>query len=78
MKNKKTAFEQYIEEFDKIMKISNNLSFEARFSALEDLKEKTKAKEKEQIGLAYHEGLIDGMNHSPRDYYNETFNTKEK
>jgi ATP-dependent exoDNAse (exonuclease V) alpha subunit len=33
-------------------------------------------KEKEQIGRAYHEGLIDGMNHSPKDYYNETFNEK--
>jgi len=56
MSNKKTAFEQYIEEFDKIMKISNNLSFEARFSALEDLKEKTKAREKEQIIDAFGAG----------------------
>ena len=34
-------------------------------------------KEKEQIGRAYQGGLIDGMNHSPRDYYNENFNTSE-
>jgi len=33
--------------------------------------------EKEQIGRAYQEGLIDGMNHAPKDYYNETFKTKE-
>jgi hypothetical protein len=31
-------------------------------------------KEKEQIGRAYQEGLIDGMNHTPKDYYNETYN----
>ena len=29
--------------------------------------------EKEHIGRAYQEGLIDGMNHSPKDYYNETY-----
>ena len=33
-------------------------------------------KEKEQIGRAYQEGLLDGLNHTPKDYYNETFNTK--
>jgi hypothetical protein len=29
--------------------------------------------EKEQIGRAYQEGLIDGMNHSPKDYYNKNY-----
>jgi len=32
---------------------------------------------KEQIGRAYQEGLIDGMNHSPKDYYNETYNATQ-
>jgi hypothetical protein len=31
-------------------------------------------KEKEQIGRSYQEGLIDGMTHSPKDYYNTTYN----
>jgi len=31
------------------------------------------AMEKEHIGRAYQEGLIDGMNHSPKEYYNETY-----
>jgi hypothetical protein len=31
-------------------------------------------KEKEQIGRAYQEGLLDGMNHTPKDYYNQTYN----
>jgi hypothetical protein len=30
--------------------------------------------EKEHINRAYQEGLIDGMNHSPKDYYNKTYN----
>jgi hypothetical protein len=44
----------------------------------DDILEKAKEIEKEQIGRAYQQGLIDGMTHSPRDYYNETFNTNEK
>ena len=35
--------------------------------------EQAKAMHKEEIGRAYHEGLIDGMNCTPKDYYNETF-----
>jgi hypothetical protein len=30
---------------------------------------------KEQIGQAYMEGLIDGMNQQPKEYYNETYGT---
>jgi hypothetical protein len=40
--------------------------------------EQAKEMEKEQIGRAYQEGLLDGLNHTPKDYYNETFNTTEK
>jgi rubrerythrin len=43
-----------------------------------ELFQQAKAMEKEHIGRAYQEGLIDGMNHTPKDYYNETFNTEEK
>lgn len=32
-----------------------------------------KAMHKEEIARAYQEGLIDSMNHAPKDYYNETF-----
>jgi hypothetical protein len=35
--------------------------------------EQAKEMEKEHIGRAYQQGLIDGMTHSPKDYYNETF-----
>jgi len=43
-----------------------------------ELFQQAKAMEKQHIGRAYQEGLIDGMNHTPKDYYNETFNTEEK
>lgn len=29
--------------------------------------------EMEKIGIAYHEGLIDGMNHAPKNYYEQTY-----
>ena len=32
-----------------------------------------KAMEKEQISNGYYQGLIDGMNNSPREYYEETY-----
>ncbi len=40
----------------------------------DDILEQVKEIEKEQIGRAYQEGLLDGLNHTPKDYYNETFN----
>lgn len=35
--------------------------------------QQAKQMEKEQIGQAYMEGLIDGMNQQPKEYYNETY-----
>jgi hypothetical protein len=40
----------------------------------DDILEQVKEIEKEQIGRAYQEGLLDGLNHTPKDYYNETYN----
>jgi hypothetical protein len=40
--------------------------------------EQAKAMEKEHIGRAYQEGLIDGMNHTPKDYYNKTYGGEDK
>jgi len=45
-----------------------NLQFEA--------KEQAQQMHKEEIGRAYQEGLIDGMNHSPKDYYDKTYVTQ--
>ena len=44
----------------------------------DDILEQVKEIEKEQIGRAYQEGLLDGLNHTPKDYYNEIFNTNKK
>lgn len=38
--------------------------------------EQAKEVEKQQISNAYQIGIIDGLNHQPRDYYEETFKTK--
>jgi hypothetical protein len=44
----------------------------------DDMWAQAEAMEKEQIGRAYQEGLIDGMNHTPKDYYNEAFGGESK
>jgi len=70
MQMKQTAVEWLIEELDKIYHLKEKFLP----SDWEFLEEMSKKIEKEQIGRAYHEGLIDAMNHSPKDYYNETYN----
>jgi hypothetical protein len=44
----------------------------------DDILEQVKEIEKEQIGRAYQEGLLDGLNHTPKDYYNEIFKQQEQ
>jgi hypothetical protein len=44
----------------------------------DDMWAQAKAMEKEHIGRAYQEGLIDGMNHTPKDYYNKTYGGEDK
>jgi hypothetical protein len=44
----------------------------------DDILQQVKEIEKEQIGRAYQEGLLDGLNHTPKDYYNETFKQQEQ
>jgi hypothetical protein len=44
----------------------------------DDMWAQAKAMEKEHIGRAYQEGLIDGMNHTPKDYYNKTYGGKDE
>ena len=42
-----------------------------------ELYQQAKAMEKEQISNGYYQGLIDGMNNSPREYYEETYGTRQ-
>jgi hypothetical protein len=66
MKNKQTAVEYLMEQLKFINK-------EAYAHLSGGRERKAYAMEKEQIGRAYQEGLIDGMNHSPKEYYNENY-----
>jgi hypothetical protein len=63
---KQTAAEWLHEQLLKIL-IDNQIQ------QTDYLFDQAKAMEKEQIGRTYQEGLIDGMNHTPKDYYNETY-----
>ena len=44
---------------------------------IEDKIESLMAKEKEQINNGYFQGLIDGMNNLPKDYYNQNYNKQD-
>jgi len=68
---KQTAVEWLHEQLLKIL-IDNQIQ------QTDHLFDQAKAMEKEHIGRAYQEGLIDGMNHTPKDYYNETYGGKEE
>jgi hypothetical protein len=61
-----------------IQMVNHGSDFGEDFPALAVHLNKAKEMEKEQIGRAYQEGLLDGLNHTPKDYYNETFNTNDK
>jgi hypothetical protein len=49
-----------------------------KWDMIRDIIQQAKAMEKEHIGRAYQEGLIDGMNHTPKDYYLETYGGESK
>ena len=66
MKNKQGCVDWLVEEINKQKAWADPLK-------LEPIIEQAKAMHKEEIGRAYHEGLIDGMNCTPKDYYKETF-----
>lgn len=59
----------------------DNLNFEPydeeEFKSNEKIWEQAKAMEKEQISNGYYQGLIDGMNNSPKEYYEETYGTRQ-
>ena len=69
----KTAMQELIDEMNEMLIDGNGSIYVLREQARRLLKN-----EKEQIGRAYQEGLLDGLNHTPKDYYNETFKPNEK
>jgi hypothetical protein len=62
---KQTAVEWLAEELEK--------RGSASLSAHYELFKQAKEMEKQQINNAYTSGLLDGMNHSPIDYFNKNY-----
>jgi hypothetical protein len=75
---KQTAVEWLVDQLDeqvfRIDHVERRINISISFEDMMTLKKEAKEMEKDQIGRAYQQGLIDGMTHSPREYYNETFN----
>jgi len=65
MSNKQTAVEWFAEQ----IKFTNK----EVYAELQEVIEEAKEMVEEQISNGYFQGLIDGMNNSPRDYYNENY-----
>lgn len=63
METKQTAVEWLEDEFSRCV-TANDYKIVFRIA---------KMMEKEQISNGYYQGLIDGMNNSPREYYEETY-----
>ena len=73
--NKQSSVEWYIIERHSIeiqsrLGLISPIEYDAKLIKIE---EQAKAMHEEEIARAYQEGLIDSMNHAPKDYYNETF-----
>jgi len=72
---KQTAVEWLIEELDKTYSIKEKFLPDD----WEFLEEISKKMEKEQILDAFEEGMFHHLNgNTPKEYYDETFNTNEK
>ncbi len=72
MENKLTAVE-YLEKTISHMLYNGGDLGEDEYYALRQHIQQAKAMEKEQISNGYYQGLIDGMNNSPKEYYNKTY-----
>jgi hypothetical protein len=66
---KQTAVEWLLQ---KLFETNNNTN-DAKKRDINKTIEQAKEMEKQQVSNAYQTGIIDGLNHQPRDYYNETF-----
>lgn len=70
METKQTAVEWLEDSFRMNF---NKIFVDTDFGLISHLIEQAKAMEKEQISNGYFQGLIDGMNNSPKEYYKETY-----
>jgi len=74
MENKQTAVDWLEEELAKNLK---HIVEKQDYILMESLFTKAKEMVEEQISNGYFQGLIDGMNNSPRDYYRKTFKQQD-
>ena len=63
--NKQTAFDWYIEQYNILVQVSDNMSFDERFTRFSSLLDKAKEMFKNQIIDAHRKGQED-----EKDYYN--------
>ena len=71
MENKQTAVEWLS------LQVKNSITLANLLNQIDAFEKEAKAMEKEQISNGYYQGLIDGMNNSPREYYEETYGTRQ-
>ena len=73
---KQTAFQYYMEQHNIIARLGDNISIAERFKLFNELIQKTKEMEKEQIEEAYH-AAVNLEYHldmpSPKEYYEQTY-----
>ena len=67
MENKQTAVEWIVLQFGFQGRNNQEMLY------VKQIVEQAKAMHKEQISNGYFQGLIDGMNNSPKEYYKETY-----
>ena len=70
---KQTAFQYYIEQHIIIANSTDNISLEEKFKLFDEILEKTKQMEKEQIIDAYNSGQQIPPFEYAEKYYNETY-----
>lgn len=74
--SKQTAFQWYMQEYNKLADLCDTMAFDERFRRFDELIQQTKAMEKEQIQNAHIEGQ--SCVHYPitelaEEFYNETY-----
>ena len=73
--SKHTAFQWYMQEYNKLANLCDTMSFDEGFRRFDELIQQAKEMEKEQIKDAYFHGSEDlnFRKRSPTKYYNETY-----
>ena len=73
--SKHTAFQWYMQEYNKLANLCDTMSFDERFRRFDELIQQAKEMEKEQIIEAFKHGELPPLfiNFDAEQYYNETY-----